>query len=807
MLRNYLTIALRFMIRQKGFSFINIAGLTLGIAASLLILLYVFDELSFDRLHRDADRTYRITTEGRMQGKKIHSALTAYPLAATLVEQCPDVEATLRLANWTTFPMRYGNRAFTESNLLLADANFFSFFDFPLIVGNREDVLSGEGKIVITESAARRYFDYKGAGDITPIGKKMILAQGYLAEVTGIAADPPKQSHFHFTFVLSLDSWTEIRSEGWISSRVITYAKLKPDGSAGIMAEKLAAFTEEYVAPELKKERDLDINQYRTQGNDLHYGIQHLADIHLTSNLTDEIEPNGDMTYIYLFISIAVFIVVLACINFMNLSTARSASRAKEIGVRRAIGASNIRLVIQFLLESFFYLVAAVMIALFIVAAALGPFNYFTGKDLSVGSLVSVRLLIAITLFVVTAALLSGSYPAVYLTRFSTIEVLKGRIRRKLRGYSIRNVLVVFQFFISCGLIIATLTVYLQLRYIQEVELGFDKNHLVNLIHTANLRSNGKAFKDAVVGSEAIVAASYSNRLPPNVNWQYVFRPENTRKDFLINIYEVDHDHLHTLGYEMLKGRFFSSEYPEDSLAVILNEEAATAMGINHAGGQRVFTEYGAPAGTMREVIGIIKNFNFQSLRDSIQPVAMVLGKEPNWEMAVRIKAGQESEAIRHIHELWTKYAPDAPFEYSFLQQNFEAKMATEKKIALLFLIFTILAILIACLGLFGLATFTAEQRTKEIGIRKVLGASVERIVFLLNKDFLKLVLAANLVAWPVAGFLMTLWLHQFAYHIVIPWWIFPLTGLATSVIAFISVSSRAVNAAQGDPVNSLRDE
>lgn len=795
------------MIRQKGFSFINIAGLTLGIAASLLILLYVFDELSFDRFHRNADRIFRITTEGRMQGKRIHSAFTGYPLASALTEQCPEVESTLRIANWATFPMRYGSRAFTESNLLLADANFFSFFDFPLIVGNANDVLKGDGKIVITESAARRYFDYTGAGDTSPIGKKMVLAQGYLAEITGIAADPPKQSHFHFTFVLSLDSWTEIKNEGWISPRVITYARLTDEGSREALAEKLKAFTDEYVAPELKKQRNLDINQYRTQGNDLRFGIQHLPDIHLTSDLTDEIEPNGDMTYIYLFISIAVFIVVLACINFMNLSTARSSSRAKEIGVRKAIGASNMRLVVQFLLESFFYLAAAVLIALFIVATALGPFNYFTGKDLSAGSFLSIRLVAAVIVFVITAAVLSGSYPALYLTRFSTIEVLKGRIRRKLRGYSIRNVLVVFQFIISCALIIATLTVYLQLRYVQEVELGFDKNHLVNLIHTANLRSNGKAFKESVLANESIVAASYSNRLPPNVNWQYVFRPENTRKDFLLNVYEVDHEHLHTMGYEMVKGRFFSREYPEDSLAVILNEEAATEMGINHLGEQRIYTEYGAPGGTVREVIGIIRNFNFQSLRDSIQPVAMVLGKEPNWEMAVRVKAGKEAEAIRHIHELWSKYAPDAPFEYSFLQQNFEAKMATEKKIAILFLIFTILAILIACLGLFGLATFTAEQRTKEIGIRKVLGASVERIVFLLNKDFLKLVLAANLVAWPVAGFLMTLWLHQFAYHIVIPWWIFPITGLATAVIAFLSVSSRAVNAAQGDPVNSLRDE
>jgi putative ABC transport system permease protein len=806
MLKNYFTIALRFMVRQKGFSFINISGLTLGIASSLLILLYINDELSFDKFHRDASRIYRVTSEGKMQGKRIHSALTGYPLAPSLISESELVQSAVRMANWPTFPMRYEDRAFTEPNLLLADSNFFSFFDFPLIEGTADDVLLGEGKIVITESAAKRYFNYEGPGDRSPLGKKMVLAQGYVAQVSGIAADPPRQSHFHFTFVLSLDSWTEIKSEGWTSGRVITYVKVKPETEINELLGQLKTFTTKYVAPELKAIRNMDINQYRVQGNDITYDIQPLLSIHLHSDLSDEIEANGNAMYIYMFIAIAVFITLLACINFMNLSTARSASRAREIGVRKAIGAPNTRLILQFLFESYFYIVVAVVLALFIIMVMLGPFNYLTEKSLDSRAFFSPLFLSGIVVFIVTVGLLAGSYPAFYLTSFSPIEVLKGRVRTKLRSYGIRNVLVVFQFFISSSLIIATLTLYLQLRYVQNAELGFDKNNVINLIHTANLKANGELFKKELLDNDAIIAASYSNRLPPNIYREYVFRPVNTEKDFLLNVYEVDHDHLKTMRYAMTKGRYFSRDYPGDSLALILNETAAQRMGASNLL-QQIYTDYGGPQGSTREVIGIVHDFNFQSLKDSIQPVAIVLGPEPNWEMAVRIKPEQEREAISHIQMLWKKYAPDAPFEYTFLTRNFEEKLKTEKKIGILFLLFTILAVFIASLGLFGLAAFSAEQRTKEIGIRKVLGASVENIVIMLNMDFLKLVLIANILALPVAAWLMSALLRHFAYHISTPWWIFVVAAATTALIAFLSVSTRAINAAKGDPVNSLRDE
>lgn len=807
MLKNYLTIALRFMARQKGFSFINLSGLTLGIASTLLILLYITDELSYDRFHRAPESIYRITRIGKMEGKKINSAFTSYRLAYALKKDSAKIEDVVRIANWATFPMRYENNTFTEPNLLLADENFFRFFSFVLLEGDQNDVLKGEGKLVITESTAKRYFSYTGKGDVSPIGKKMILAQGYEAVVTGIAADPPLQSHFGFTAILSLDSWTELRQDNSINSRVITYVRLKAGATTGDLKASLNTFMASSLAPELKELRNQDLENYRMQGNELKFGYQPLVHIHLRSSLSDEIGPNGNITYIYLFSIVAAFITLLACINFMNLSTARSASRAREIGVRKAVGALNSRLVLQFLLESYFYIVIAVVFALFIIMVSIGPFNVFTKKDLDSSAFLSTAFLSGIVVFTLATGLLAGSYPAFYLIHYNPTEVLKGRIRNYLRSYGIRNVLVVFQFFISSGLIIATLTIYNQLRFIQKLEVGFDKSNVINLIHTANLGDNGKKFKEELLREPFVISAGYSNLLPPNISWQYVFRPDDTTRDYLLNVYEMDYDHFSTMGYTILKGRYFSPDFPADSLAVILNETAVRRLKLESLLNQKLVTDYGPPGGTKREVIGVVKDFNFQSPKDSIQPVALVLGREPNWEMAIRIKAGQEEPALERIRLLWKKWAPTAPFEYTFLDSNFALKLAVEKRVGILFLLFTLLAVFIACLGLFGLATFTAEQRTKEIGIRKVLGATVADILVMLNKDFLKLVLIANLIAWPVAGWLMNQWLNSFAYHRSISWWVFAVAGSITVVIAFVSVSTRAFRAAGGDPVNSLRNE
>lgn len=808
MFGNYLKILLRFMSKQKGFSFINVLGLTVGIACSLLILLYIQDELQYDRFHEDAERIYRIGFSGTIQGAPAVSAQTGLPVASA-IRQIEGVQSAVRIANWRTFPVRYQDQSYTEDHLLLADPNFFRFFSFRLVDGHPDSVLQGDGKVVLTESAARRYFNYSGRGDRTPIGKSLVFAQGATVTVSGIAEDPPVNSHFHFTLILSLSTWKAEKEEmnDWISGRVFTYYKIFPDAVAASVQDAIKRELQRNLSLQLEEIRQKNLEAFKSQGNDLDYFVQPLTDIRLKSDLPDELEANGSLTTLFLFGAIALFITALACINFMNLTTAQSASRAKEIAVRKAAGANHDRLVGQFLLESYFYVVVGLMHAVAIIAITLTPFNHFTGKDIPLSALFSPVFLAGIVIFVLVTGLIAGSYPAFYLTRFSPVDVLKGNLRARIRTYGIRNVLVVFQFFISASLIIATLVVYQQLRFLQKADVGFDKSNIINLLHTRNLGDNSVAFKKALLNTPGVVSASYCDRMPPNIQAQSVFRPVGSQKDFLLVIYEMDADHLETMGYRMVAGRFFNPDLPGEGNTMILNETAARRLNMMDFRGQKLITDYDLPLQQEREVIGIVQDFHYQSLKDPIQPMAIVPSSPPYWEMAIRIKADAVDSTLERIRKLWTVYAPGAAFEYSFVDRNFEARQASDKKKGLLFLTFTALAIVIACLGLFGLATFTAEQKRKQIGIRKVLGASTANILMLLNREFLKLVLIANVLAWPITGWLMHRWLDGYAYHTSVEWWIFLAAAGATFVIAFLTISFRSFQAATGNPVHSLRTE
>ncbi|HTE34568.1 MAG TPA: FtsX-like permease family protein, partial [Chryseolinea sp.] len=730
---------------------------------------------------------------------------TGTPVSKALKHEIPEIESTIRLASWATFPVRYEDNAFTEDKLLLADSNFFTFFNFPLVIGTADTVLSAKGKLVITESTAKRYFGYTGRGDTSPLGKTLMLAQGYTAQVSGIAADPPPNSHFHFTMVLSLNSWDEANTGSWITGRVYTYFKLKESPGSSLNT-KLNTLIEHQVTRELDQLNHVSLAEFKSRGNDLQFFVQPITDIHLKSRLHDEIEVNSDIQYVYIFGSVAVLITLLACINFMNLSTARSASRAKEVGVRKSVGAQYDKLIIQFLVESYCYVIVAVIFSLFMIMVLLPVLNLSTHKDIRFTTVLQPVFIVGQIGFIFVVGLLAGSYPAFYLTHFNPVEVLKGELRAKLRSYGIRNVLVVFQFVISTVLIIATLIVYLQLQYIQNANIGFDKANVLNLLHTKNLGKNGTKFKQELLRFPEISSASYANRLPPNVDWQSVFRQVDSVKEYFMTVYEMDVDHLETMRYSMLKGRFFSAQYPSDSNAIILNETAARRLSLQDYEGKKLVTNYDND-GRQREVIGIIRDFNFLSFREPVQPLAVVLGPEPNWEMAIRLTKGNADVKLELIKTFWKKYARGAPFEYTYLDKNFEAKHAAEKRLAILSALFSAIVIFIACLGLFGLAAFTAEQRTKEIGIRKVMGASVTDIIVMINKDFLKPVILANIIAWPIAGWIMYLWIRQFAFHLPFPWWVFAIATTISVVIAFVSISLQTRRAARGNPVRSLRNE
>ncbi len=462
MLKNYLTIALRYIVRHKVFTLINISGLTLGITCSLLIVLYIQDELAYDRFHRDADRIYRLTTDGILEGKIVKSSAVGFPVGPTMAANHPHVESYLRLTRWGTFPIQYEDKAFTEEYLLISDPNFFRFWDFPLITGHPDSVLDAPGKIVVSESAARRYFGYQGPHDRSPIGKTLVLAQGYNATVSGIAQDPPLQSHFHFTHILSLSSWDD-HANTWSDGAVYTYIKLRERSDRAALEVAIDSTYRKYFDEELRRLAQMDIAQFHEQGNQVSMMLQPLTRIHLHSALDGEIEKNGNARNLYIFATIGFFIITLACINFTNLFTARSAGRYKEIGIRKAAGAQNIRLIGQFLMESYIYVVVAMILSLLLVSLLLGPFNYFAGKQLTLSIMGSPVFILCAVAFVLATGAVAGSYPAFYLTQFSPADALRGKIRAGLRSYGIRNALVVFQFFISTSLIVATLVVYHQL--------------------------------------------------------------------------------------------------------------------------------------------------------------------------------------------------------------------------------------------------------------------------------------------------------------------------------------------------------
>lgn len=809
MIRNYLTTAFRILMRQKSYSAINILGLTLGITSTLLLMLYITDELSYDKFHPDAGRTYRAIFKAKLQDREIATVYTGIPMADALLKDVPAVESTLRIAKWNTIPVRYEDKTFTERNFLLSDSNFFEFYAYKLLVGNPKTVLDGPNKIVITESTARKYFGYTGPGDLSPIGKTFAIgSQGETkAEVTGIAADVPHNTHLKFDFLLSITSSQMLDYPMWLNSAVVTYFKIHPEGKIESVNDKYDYFIESYVAKEIQQFLKMDLQQFTNSGSMVGFDSQPLLDIHLRSQFTDELEPNGNLEYLYLIGTIAGMIILLACINFMNLSTARAANRAKEVGIRKTVGAFRSRLVGQFMVESYLYTVVAVVLGLVLVSLALDPFNIITTKNITVNSILNPTFIIGLVLFTAVVGLIAGSYPAFYLTAFKPAEVLKGKVRGGMKSSGIRNGLVVFQFFISISLIIATLIVFQQLKHVQKQNLGFNKDNILCMMHTMNLTKNSAAFKNELLQHPEITGVTYSNRMPPNIDWNSTFRIVDSGEEHLLTVYTVDYDLIKTMGYEVVAGRFFSRDFPADSSRILINETALRQFGWDSFEGKKIMSRFNTMEEREVEVIGVLKDFNFESLKSNIRPMIIFLGGEPNFEMGVRFASGDVQKNLALVESIWKKYAPDAPFEYSFLDENFDATFRAEQRMGQLFVIFTSLAILIASLGLLGLAAFSAEQRTKEIGIRKVMGATVPNLIFLMTKDFSRLVIFSFIIAAPVAWWALDKFLQRYPYHIDFPWWVLILAGTIALLFAVIIVSTQAMRAATANPSQSLRSE
>jgi len=800
MFKNFIKTAFRSLLKNKGFTTINIAGLALGLATSLLIVFYVVDELSYDKYNTNAQRIYRVNTDLKYGGNTSSFAISPPPLAAFLKNNFPEVEHAARLIHDQGVRLKKGGEFIQEDKVLYADSEMFSVFTLPFINGDARTALSDPYTAVITESTAKRYFNNANA-----VGQTLITSNNTNYKITGVIKDVPAQSHFNYDFFLSIAGRTDAKSNDWNNISYTTYILFKPGTSIATSETKLAGL--------MKKQMGTDYERMEKSGNYMRLSVTPLTDVHLYSNRQYELGANSSASYVYIFSAIAMFVLLIACINFMNMSTARSANRAREVGVRKVLGSSRSYLIAQFLSESVLVTVGAAIIAVLAAWALLPLFNQMAGKEMVINAQTLLWLLPSVVVIVLVVGVLAGSYPAFYLSAFQPISVLKGTVASGFKGGNFRNFLVVFQFAISIFLIIGTLVIYNQLNYIQHKDLGYKRNQVM-VIKNVNEASNAKVLKQEIKQLTGVENASLSGFLPTGV----VRAPDGVFRDktpdpknaLFTELWPVDEDYLNTMGMSLAKGRNFSKQLANDSLAIIINETAARMLGYtNDPLDKKLYRAVGVPnQPTMKEyhVIGVVKDFNFSSLRDNITPVVMLLGEDKG-ALSIKVNSANLTSFIAQAERKWNALSPNQHFEYSFMDEDFNAAYRTEQHTGTLFLCFTTLAVVIACLGLFSLAAYAAEQRNKEIGIRKVLGASITNIVSMLSKDFIKLVLISFIIAAPLAWFSMQQWLQGFAYRQNIQWWIVALAGLGAVVIAFVTISSQSFKAAMANPAKSLKSE
>jgi len=805
---NYLKIALRNILRQKFYAFVNITGLTIGIITSLLIILYMVDEFSYDRFHEDADRIYRVNLMGRMSGQEFNSAYSSAPVAAGFLEEIPGVEKTCRIAPWQDMSVEHLEDTFTEKTVLVADSNFFDFFSFNLLSGDPETVLDKPYSIVLTETAANKIFGYTGPGDNRCLDQNLEFGiDKWLCTVTGIVEDPPPNSHFHFSMILSMESWDYSRNSIWVSNSLLTYIKLNKNTDWQVVDSKIPELVKKHIGPQAQQYLGISFEEFLEKGGAYGFYLQPLLDIHFEPEVDLHLEPGGNMKTIYLLIGIVVFIIIIACINFMNLSTAKFSGRAKEVGVRKSLGSSVGRLRTQFLTESVMYTLVSLLLAQVVLALILPQFNMLSGKLLTIKALYNFNYLAAIILLVIIIGILAGSYPAFYLTSFKPVEVLRGRIRAGMKSKGIRRILVIFQFTMSTGLIICTLLIYKQLLYVQNKDLGFNKNDLIVIKNAGALGTDKNAFKEELSKMGEVENVSICNLVPPNVNYSDLFRPvgEDTQERG-INYCIVDEDFMSTLELSMVDGRFFSKEFSSDINGVVINEAAARLLGFKDPVGEKIQTFWKENNEDVREIIGVVKNYNFQSLEEEITSLIIFQGTEGN-NLLVRLTPGNIDKKILLLQAKWESFPEKGSFDYSFIADDFSAKFRKEQQLGKIFLVFTLLAIIIASLGLFGLANFTAEQRSKEIGIRKAMGASSGSIVKLLSREYLNLVFISFFIAALLSYGIISWWLKNFAYKTSIGIISFLAGGVIAVLIAVLSVGYQSLKAASRNPVDSLKYE
>lgn len=800
MFQNYFKVALRNILKHKFYSILNISGLAFGLTACLLIGLYIFDELSFDKFHKDSENIYCVALHGKIAGQEIYTSSSCPPLSQEMVSEIPGVEQAIRVNPWRNVVMKYEDKAFTETKALLVDSNFFEFFSFKLLEGDSKTALKEPNTMVITKESAIRFF-----GNQSAIGQLITVGNDNKAfKVTGVAEEAPANSQIQYDMLLSSESDDNMKGNGWTNNGLYTYFRKNPKTALESVNTKLRAFVEEHVAPELEQGFGVSFDEFEKNGGVYAYYSYSFASSHLyQSELNDGISPHSDVKYVYIMGAVGVFILVIACINFMNLSTARSASRAKEVGLRKTLGSVRSNLIAQFLSESFVYTFISTTLALMAAYLLLPAFNLLSAKELVFKTILSPVMLFSVIGIFLIVSLIAGSYPAFYLTSFNPVDVLKGKVKSGMKSKGVRSALVVVQFTISITLIISTMIVYNQLSYLQEKNIGLDKQNVLILRNTRRLANNMDAFKESL-NNQTGLRASYTNNVFPGVSNTTVFRTAGTDQDRILGTYYADYDHLNVLKIELKEGRYFSKDFPSDSTACLINEAAVKELGWTDPLNQKL-VNYNEDKPFEMQVVGVVKDFNFESFKSKVRPLVIQLAKNAN-NMLIRYE-GSAKEAVAKVEDSWKKTAATEPFEYAFLDQNFDELFREEQRLGQLFAVMTGIAIFVASLGLLGLASFTAEQRTKEIGIRKVMGATVTSVSALLSKEFMMLVGISFVVAATLAWFAMDNWLGTFAYRIELGIGVFLTGGIIAASIAWLTVSFHFIKAARSNPSDSLRYE
>lgn len=822
MFRNYLKIAFRSLRKSKGFTALNVIGLASGLAVCLLIVLYVTDELSYDRYNTGADRIYRIDEDSYINNTQYDAANTTKFMGPALVASYPKIQQMVRFSHPGDLLVRKGNDHVLDHRFVFADSTIFKVFTLPMIAGDPNTALNNPHSIVIDEAAALRYFN---STDV--VGRTLqVGSENTPLKITGVIRNMPEQSQFHFSFIRPLrESWTfnDPSDNDWLSSNYYTYILARPGTTRAEVQKDVDAVVNLNFSRALKEMFQVSGADLEKAGNHVGCQVFPLTDVHLHSNKSYEFEANGNIQFIYIFSVIAVLVLLIACVNFMNLSTARSANRAREVGIRKVSGSTKGHLILQFLTESILLSLFSLILALGIAVLLLPMFNQLAGKSLHSDMLFSGRFLPILIGLVLLVGCLAGSYPAFYLSSFQPIQVLKGKIAAGFKSSWLRSGLVVFQFFISIGLIVSTLVIYRQLHYIRNKEVGFNRDQVLVIHDTWSLGREGMTnLRTDLLTLAGVTDATITDDVPTAGPGQYRqpgwFRDASldARKAIFMTTLRVDDHYVPTLGMQIVKGRNFDlAHFPTDSTAVILNEAAVAMLGakdplsvlLYNRADELKSNELDHFKPLAFHVIGVVKDFNYNSMHDKIHPLVMMVNMF-NWgSMAVRFRTSDVFPLVRQVERKFHAAKQGLPFNYTFMDNDFDKLYHAEQHTGRIFITFAVFAILIACLGLFGLVTYAAEQRTKEIGVRKVLGASVSGIVGLLSRDFTILVGIAALIAFPVAWWAMSKWLETFAYRTEISWWIFLVAGAVALVIALLTVSIQTVRAALANPIKSLRSE